>query len=302
MNKSSEQFTKGIKNMNLTVEEKSVIRQSVLNFISRNPVSSVAPTMVPILPKFLIWLSRLIDRGFSMLKASEQNRGLTIGLRPIGAILLIMVIFVGGGVAVGAEKSLPGDILYPVKVGLSEEVRGWLSVSEESKANWEVERAQRRLEEAETLASEGSLDIETREKIEANFEAHAERVKERIVKFESKENFKAAADVSSKFETSLKAHHKILNRLTAETAETKDEVKKEVRPIQFRVQSEAKAWAKTRKDMELRAGGSVKAESADEDEDNEEIELKNETETDLELNLDNGTIKSQSRLKAGLGL
>lgn len=261
-----DQFIKKVKSVKLNESEKTTIKRSVLNFISQNPVrySVEQPdlnykSMVPILAKSLIWL---------------QNRGFPISFRLIGTMLLIIAVLAGGVVSVGAEKSLPGDILYPVKVGLNEGVKGLLSVSEESKANWEIERVQRRLEEAETLAKDGSLDLEAREKIEANFEAHADRVKKRIEKFENKEDFHAAVDVSLKFETSLKAHQKILNRLTAES---KEEVKKEVRPIHSKVKSEAKILTKTRKKMELRSGGNANVESKDIiDEDNEEeMELEN---------------------------
>lgn len=243
--------------MNLSSEEKSVIKQSLLNFIYQNPtrpIVSVRPN-----PLLLVFIRKL-------------------NFAPVMASLLLVSVLVSGGLAVGAEKALPGDILYPVKVGLNEEVRGWVSVSEKSRANWEIERVQRRLKEAETLAEVGLLDVESREKIEANFEAHADRVKKRIEKFENKEDFHAAVDVSSKFETSLKAHQTILNRLTAES---KEEVKKEVRPIHFKVKSEAKAWAKTRKKMELRAKGDAKIESegVDEEDDDEEIELELENDT-----------------------
>lgn len=277
--------------MKLSAEERSAIRQSVLNFVSINPVR--------------------VDNSFrhylwSTIFLKKLNFASTM------AILLLISILVSGGVAVGAEKALPGDMLYPVKVGFNEEVRGWLSVSEEGKANWEVERAQRRLEEAEELAAEGTLDAEVREKIESNFEEHANRVKDRIVKFEAKENFNAAIDVSSKFETSLKAHHRILNRLTVET---EDEVKKEVKPIEAKVRSEAKALIKARKKMELRASGTANTRSSvreakdennssqDHDDDTKfENEAELELKGNLELNRGSININSKTELKANLEL
>lgn len=280
--------------MRLSQEERSAVEQNILNFISQNPVRQTDQ------PRLSQWSNVFLTK---------------LSFVPSMAILLILMVLIGGGVSAGAEKALPGDVLYPVKVGLNEEVRGWFSVSEEAKANWEIERAQRRLEEAETLASEGSLDLEARENIEANFEAHADRVRGRIDKFESKENFKAAADVSSKFETSLKVHHRILNRLTVET---EDEVKKEVKPIEAKVRSEAKTLIKTRKRMELKASGKVfgdpkevfEEEGTDylgpprsqendlEFEDEAEIELEN----NLELNQNEIKTNGRTRLKANVGL
>src|SRR3989344_6955837 len=170
-NSNFKQFIKSAKRINLSEKEKTDVKRSVLNFISQN---SVRPNIQP-----------RLNYGSNIFLTK-------LSFVPSMAIILILTMLIGGGVAVGAEKSLPGDPLYSVKVGFNEEVRGWLSVSEEAKANWEVERAHRRLEEAEALASNGSLSLEARENIEVNFEAHAERVKERIGKFEGKENFKAA--------------------------------------------------------------------------------------------------------------
>ena len=132
---------------------------------------------------------------------------------PIFASLLVMAML-GGGVSFAAENSLPGEVFYPIKVKINEEVRATLALSAEAKADWEARRAERRLEELEKLAAAGKLNAETKAKIEANFEKHAEKVKERIAKLESKADVKAAADVSSKLETSLRAHGKILKKFS----------------------------------------------------------------------------------------
>lgn len=281
-NSNFKQFIRSAKGINLSEKEKSAAKQSVLNFIKNNPVrNEIQPRLTYGSNIFL----------------TNLNFASTM------AVLLIITMFVGGGVAFGAEKALPGDTLYPVKVGFNEEVRSWLSVSDEAKANWEVTRAQRRLEEAEELANNGSLSVEVRENLEANFEAHAERVKERIDKFEGKENFKAAVDVSSKFETSLRAHQKILKRLTVES---EDDVKKEVKPIEARVRSKANVLIRARKQMELKANASANVEAGsapkNEEQDENDLEIEDDTDLDLNLNSGGGTIRSQGRLKANLGL
>lgn len=269
INSDPEKFLEQSKNTKLSNEEKSAIKQSVLNFISKHPVSSSFPA------RRNFWSSILL---------TNLNFASTM------AILLIFTVLVGGGITLGAEKALPGDILYPVKVGFSEEVRGWASISEESKANWEVKRAERRLTEAEEMATQGTLDVETREKLEANFDAHTERVKKRIEKFENKENFKAAADVSTKFETSLKAHQKILDRLSTESSE---KTKKEVKPIHVKVRSEADNLTKVRRNIEIKAGGEVnssgsvnrKSDPTEKDEDNLEVKIESELESEIDLEL-----------------
>lgn len=223
-----EKFIKKVKGIYLSRGEKATIRQSVLNFISQNPVRS-EPS-----PRLIYGSNIFFFNHFNLTKTM--------------AILLIISLMIGGGVGLAAEQALPGDSLYRVKIGLNEEVKGWLLVSEEARANWEVERIQRRLEEAEEMASRGSLNVETRAVIEANFQAQSEKVKARIAKFEGKENFNAAVGVSSNFEVALRVHERILAELLDE--ETDAVLKVEIRPIKVRVSSEASEAKKSREENE----------------------------------------------------
>ena len=133
-------------------------------------------------------------------------------------VSLVAVFIAGGGVSLASENSLPGDLLYPVKVYVNEEVRAAFSASAESKAGWEARRAERRLEEAERLAVQGKLDEPTEASVEAAFQKHAKRANENLVKVEAKAKFKAASDISSRLETSFKAHGKILRGLKSAAA------------------------------------------------------------------------------------
>ncbi len=142
----------------------------------------------------------------------KNNSLIKFNPMPILASLVIMVLL-GGGVSFAAENSLPGNTLYPVKVKFNEEVRGVLSFGEESKTEWEARRVERRLEEAAELAASGALSSDVSAKIEENFEEHARRVEDRIARFEAENKIMAAADLASKFETSLRVHDQILERL-----------------------------------------------------------------------------------------
>lgn len=168
---------------------------------------------------------------------------------PIIAVLIITAL-AGGGVSAVAESALPGDALYAVKVSVNEEVRAAFTFSAESKANWEARRAERRLEEAEKLSVENRLSADARAKVEANFKAFADRVHARIADFEAKENFRAAADVSSNFETSLNAHGEVLLRLAAEEKDEKE--KEELGAVAAKVRTAATAATKARGEAEVK--------------------------------------------------
>lgn len=146
----------------------------------------------------------------------------------------IIAVVASGGISLAAENSLPGDALYSVKIDVNEKMRGALVFSAKSKAELETRLAERRLEEAAELTARGNLSAETRERIEKNFEAHVEKVATRIAEFESESNVTDAADVASKFETSLTAYEQILSRLESRA---EGEVKTQIRPLRRRVRN-----------------------------------------------------------------
>jgi hypothetical protein len=129
---------------------------------------------------------------------------------PIALVLIIAVG--GGGLTYAAEGTLPGDLLYPVKISVNESVRGAFAFSDESKAEWHATAAERRMEEAETLADKGSLTPEVRSELEANFEEHAERVAEVVERAEAKDAVRAA-NIRTRFTSSLAAHASVIARL-----------------------------------------------------------------------------------------
>src|SRR5689334_12065410 len=62
------------------------------------------------------------------------------------ATLAIVVVFGSGGILVASKNSLPGELLYPVKVNVSEPLQGVATFSDASKVSWEAEKVEARLE------------------------------------------------------------------------------------------------------------------------------------------------------------
>ena len=176
--------------ISLSHEEKEKMRADILNFVRLHPAK--APR-----EHFLNFLA--------------LNSGLP---RAFAAGLLILGI--SGGVSFAAEGALPGDLLYPIKIAVNEEVRGAVVLSAGERAKWESERLTRRLEEAEELAHKKEFNAEARAKVEKNFKVQAERVEKHIADFESSGENQKAADLSANLETSLGAHEKILEKMDGE--------------------------------------------------------------------------------------
>jgi len=139
----------------------------------------------------------------------------TFGRRYAPAALGLVFIAASTGVSFAAEKAVPGEPLYSVKVNFNEEVVGALSFSEEAKTDWEVRRAERRLEEAGRLASRGVFTDDLREQVTEQFTLHAARVAEKA-KSIGGVNPAYAAEVSNEFESALDAHEAILVSLAVE--------------------------------------------------------------------------------------
>jgi hypothetical protein len=123
--------------------------------------------------------------------------------RALVAVALILVV--GGTTAFAAEGTLPGDLLYPVKVGVNEPFTGALAFSNTAKATWHADVAETRLSEAETLAENGTLTASTSDELETNFNEHASAVA-MLARDIGAENADSGHAISLKF-SSLVARH-----------------------------------------------------------------------------------------------
>ncbi len=95
------------------------------------------------------------------------------GFAPMPLIAASLMIVVSGtSVAGAAESALPGDLLYPIKVSVNEEVRAVLAVSPQAKAEVAVTRAERRIAEIEVLSARGEFDETIKTDLDERLDAH----------------------------------------------------------------------------------------------------------------------------------
>src|SRR3989338_4833784 len=88
-------------------------------------------------------------------------------------LFVVLVVFIGGGTTSAAQGALPGDLLYPVKVSINETVEVALAPTPAAKAEVQVRLAERRVEEAQKLSSQGRLNKKTAKILSDNFDEHA---------------------------------------------------------------------------------------------------------------------------------
>ena len=131
--------------------------------------------------------------------------------RPIGIIVAAVLILVlsSGSVAYAAEGTLPGDILYPIKVNVIEPVQLALAVSPEAKAALQMTFAGYRIDEAAVLANDGKLGTTTEAALAANFTENANGAAIAVAQ-ERMRNPTAADMLSAGFAARLAAYENVL--------------------------------------------------------------------------------------------
>ncbi len=149
MNNNWQKGIKDLQEIKLSNEEKTKIMQRVLSRSLFAPVPST-------------WIAR------QMVVVKHH-------LVVFSALFLIVAT---SGMAFASERSLPGNILYPVKINVTEPARDLIKLAPEAKIEWKADKAVRRLEEAELLFVQNKLDDEKRQKIEVLFDKQVENFKE----------------------------------------------------------------------------------------------------------------------------
>ena len=138
MKRFSEQFNKQANHIRLQASERSDLRERLVAYMEYHPLTAEAKSVSTATP-LAVQAYRNVRIDFPIIS------------KFIGAFAVLVLIVV----PVFAENTVPGDILYPVKVKFNEEVRGSLTFSPYEKVEWETERLERRISEAQLLAAAG---------------------------------------------------------------------------------------------------------------------------------------------------
>lgn len=130
-------------------------------------------------------------------------------LRPVAAVLVLMLFVSSAGVSYAAENALPGDALYTVKTSINEPVRGALAVSASAKVAWATSVAGERMKEAATLAAEGRLSSTTQQELQTSFETHAQEAT-RAIQMQASSTPDEGAEAAVRFEAQLSEYGALL--------------------------------------------------------------------------------------------
>jgi len=193
MKQNPEHILEILKKIHLTAEEKASMRFRIVTQIEQRAQK---------LPKYT---------ATPDYKSPFFFPHLALGRRALAGVVTILLI-ASTGVSFAAEGTLPGDILYPVKIHVTEEVRGALTVGSTAKVKWEKDRVVKRVVETEKLIKNKALTPARKVQAEA-------AIKQQIQNFSNvatseKLNPVAVIDATSDLEPTLKAHQEVLLALS----------------------------------------------------------------------------------------
>lgn len=134
-------------------------------------------------------------------------------LRPMQAIAMVLVVLVssGAGLSYAASEALPGDSLYGFKVNVNEEFKT-ITMDPNARAQYEVSRAAKRLEETAQLAITGRLDKNAEMIVREQLQKHTEKAQESAKKASANDP-EATIAITSSLENELSARGKVLEEI-----------------------------------------------------------------------------------------
>lgn len=139
-----------------------------------------------------------------------------------GSSLALLIVIVGATTSFAAEKALPGDTLYHLKVGLNEPLRTALIKDLDNKIDWEGEKLDRRLSEVEALVSRGNISDENTKQLEKNLETNLNSFEE-IIKENQDVDEQKINNAEFRLNVRKDAHEKIIEKIQSD----KDDKEKE---------------------------------------------------------------------------
>jgi hypothetical protein len=186
------------KTIRMRAAEKRALRERIVSYMEYHPMrvpladAAAAPQGAP---------ASLASEPFVTMRLSSWQ------FRTFAGVFSLMFMI---GVPAFAERSVPGDALYLMKVNVNEEVLGSLTWDSAGKVAWEAERVERRIAEARLLAQEGKLTEETEAQLAETVREHTESASREIATLretdaESAEVAQAALESTLEVQTAMLA-------------------------------------------------------------------------------------------------
>jgi len=170
MKRFSEQLHKKSQTVKLKKSEQADLRERIVSYMEYHPLPAAMKAQAAPATKKNAGKTILTDT-FAHYAVPYQM------LFKFGSVAAVFVLVF---IPFMAERSMPGDTLYAVKVQFNEEVRGTLTWGSYEKVEWETTLLNRRISEARLLADEGLLTEEVEAGVAAAVKVHSDNAKREI--------------------------------------------------------------------------------------------------------------------------
>ncbi|MBI2459351.1 MAG: hypothetical protein HYV53_02235 [Parcubacteria group bacterium] len=132
-------------------------------------------------------------------------------IRTAAGLAALFIIIAGGASALAAKKSLPGDLLYPVKITV-EKLRAELVPAGQSKVDFRIQQAYDRIGEIKKLQAETAekIDPSLLEETSWQFSAHIKDALSQTRALQQEGLMKEADEIHDKLDLSLKIYEQII--------------------------------------------------------------------------------------------
>jgi hypothetical protein len=197
---TTEDFIKKLRHLTLTKTEAQDMREKLLSYTNFYPATEAAKV------SSVQWRS---VQTFMLSYVRSYPRTL------ISAALIVVILVGTTGVTYASEGTLPGQVLYPVKVSVIEPIQGALITTPVGKAEWQTELADRRLTEASTLAARNDLATSTQEYLAAQASEHVALAQTDAATLANSGDTSAALNVQADLDARLSAHSEFLAVVTS---------------------------------------------------------------------------------------
>lgn len=190
MKRFSEQLKKGADSIHLRSAERRDLRERLVSYMEYHPLPHSDKAVLP----------KVKRSRFNTLNINAWMLGRVAG---VFAVLFLVVV------PAAAERAIPGDVLYPVKVRFNEEIRSSLAFSPYQKIEWETARLERRIAEARLLADSGRLTSEVEAEVAVAVRQHSDAAQREIASIRATDSGEAAiAEIA--FASALEVQSEVL--------------------------------------------------------------------------------------------
>jgi len=170
MKRFAQQFKKQSEKTKLTAEEQFLLREKITTFMEYHPLPATQEVGNDTFS---------LPTPFITTRVPWKKVRMSFGLVAVAFFVTLPAV---------AEYTVPGDMLYPVKVRINEEVRSTLARTPYEKVEWESKRIERRISEARVLARAGLLTPEAEEAVAVAVTQHRSNANAEIALLRERNN------------------------------------------------------------------------------------------------------------------